>query len=317
LFLLPENCDSGNFVRIDDNQLVCVEQCSDLEDRTLFLTGQCNSNCIMCPYTSNYRSRAEHCSVADLERYIELMDPYAHYLCITGGEPTLLREDFFKLLERVKEHFISISLHILTNGRTFYYYDFLKRFIVTRPYKTLLGVPLHASNAILHDEISQIEGSFEETYRGIKNLLSVGEFVELRVVTSKLNYKDLPELSNFIIREFGNVHHVCFMGLEMMGNSMVNREQVWLPYDNLWPYVRQAVDALVYAGIEVFLFNYPLCIVEEQYWPIYRKSITPSKIEYFGECNICAKRKMCGGFFRTTKIMPDISVYPFLGDNDV
>lgn len=313
-FVLPEGCASGSFISITykaGTPEVHLLGTSDLPDRTLFTTGRCNSNCIMCPYTEKYRLSAKDEQFDILSRYIDLMDAHSDYICITGGEPTLLKNDFLRLLYKVKSHMPNAMVHILTNGRTFYYNDFVKVYKKARPYRTLLGIPLHADNADLHDHITQSQGSFYETLKGIDNLYGAGEQIEIRIVTSALNCENLPMLAKFITSRYPQIHHVCFMGLEMMGNSMINRSSVWCSYDDIWPNIRTATETLIAGGIPVQLYNYPLCMVEEKYHSLYRKSITPSKIEYLDECAICCRMHECGGFFRTTKVMPDIKVIPY------
>ena len=284
---------------------------SDIPENTVFVGGLCNSNCIMCPYTEHYRLNSRLESIDVLRGFVDLAAPNTEYLCITGGEPTLLRNDFLRLIEHCKSNFPAVLLHILTNGRTFAYKDFLSDFRKVRPYRTLLGIPLHADNSKLHDYISQTEGSFDETLKGLDNLYMAGEFIELRIVTSKLNYKNLPNVARMIAKRYLHCRHVCLMGLEMMGNAMINREKVWCSYNELWPFIREAAYILLMNGIETDLYNYPLCIVDCDLHSIYRKSITPSKIEYMSECENCRRKNECGGFFRTTKIMPDIMVRPY------
>jgi His-Xaa-Ser system radical SAM maturase HxsC len=266
----------------------------------------------MCPYTEKFRLSASHEQLDLLCRYVDLMDPCSDYLCITGGEPTLLKDDFIRLMEKVKTHFQDTIVHILTNGRAFYYDDFLTAYKKARPYKTLLGIPLHASAADLHDHITQSQGSFAETIKGIDSLYMSGEHIELRIVTSALNYENLPQLAELVTKRYPHVYRVCFMGLEMMGNSMINRTEVWCSYDKIWPYIRQSVDVLLSHGVPIQLYNYPLCMIDRKYHSLYKKSITPSKIEYFDACYNCCRINECGGFFRTTRIIPDIKVIPYM-----
>ena len=307
---IPENCVSGSFVYADDSGAVRLLGTSDIPDRTLFLTGLCNSNCIMCPYSEGYRLQSHLEPPELIKRYIDLMDPNADYVCITGGEPTLLREGFLDIISQVNRHFHNVVLHILTNGRTFAYKQFVNEYRKVRPYKTLLGIPLHADNAELHDTISQSKGSFDQTIRGLDNLYVSDEYIEIRIVTSNLNYKNLPELARFIVSRYPFCHHVCLMGMEMMGNAMINRDIVWCSYETIYPYIREATDIMLSGGVETKLYNYPLCMIEKRYWPLYRKSITQSKIVFLPDCEGCKNQNECGGFFRTTSIMPNIKVTP-------
>ena len=309
-----EDLVPGSFLSVKsegDKISVRLLPTADTSERTLFTTGACNSNCIMCPYTEHDRLQAEAESIQHLTRFVELMDPYADYLCITGGEPTLLKEDFLSLLQAVKNHFKDTLVHILTNGRTFCYRDFYADYQKVRPYKTLLGIPLHASFDSLHDKISQSSGSFSQTTHGLDILHRYGEHIEIRIVTSALNKENLSDLARFIAERYPNVRHVCFMGLEMMGNSMVNRNTVWCSYSSLMPYIQEAAKILLRSAIPVQLYNYPLCLVGKKYLPLYRRSISSWKVVYLPECESCKCKEDCGGFFRTTAVMPDIRVIPF------
>ena len=309
-FLIPAGTRAGSFIRKTANT-ISLEFTSDIPDRSLFLTRKCNSNCIMCPYSEKFRSGKDEVEFSSLIKYIELMSTNTDYICITGGEPTLRKEEFFDVLELIKHRLRFAIVHILTNGRTFCYSDFLERYRQVRPYSTLLGIPLHAASPELHDSITQSKGSFDETIAALGQLLKFNEKIELRIVTSALNRDDLPNIAKYIAKHFPNVYTVCFMGLEMMGNSMINRNKVWCNYDSLWPYIREATEILISNAIPVQLYNYPLCAIEEKYHPLYRKSITANKVVYKDECAVCEKKDECGGFFRTTIHMEDISVKPY------
>ena len=315
--LLPQVSiiEPGHFLEIvGDGQeaIITVLPTDDLPDRTLFLTGQCNSNCVMCPYTTNWRIKAEHTSYQLLLRYIELMNPFAPYLCITGGEPTLLKENFFEILSRVKAHFESCLVHILTNGRAFYYEDFFDSYRAVRPINTLLGIPIYGHNQELHNSITQSNGSFEETIKGLNRLYASGEHIELRIVLTAINAPYLQNICQYIYQNYPNVYMVSIMGLEMMGNAYVNREQVWINYDDIAGAFSNSIDYLVTHGIQTQIYNLPLCKVEQRYWPLCQKSISPEKVSFFPECDQCAVLDVCGGFFFTTMKMPDVRVMPIM-----
>ena len=314
ILTIPDGCESGDFlcVEVDRNNLCATKLLTaDKPERTLFMTGQCNSNCIMCPYSSRQRSNGSPSTVEELLQLVELMNPEAEYLCITGGEPTLLKEGFLTVLAAVKAHMPYALVHILTNGRTFYYQDFYAAYRSVRPFQTLLGIPLHASDAALHDKIAGAPGSFRQTIRGLDHCYAAGEHIELRIVTSKLNLNNLQELAEYISIHYPAVSHVSLMGLEMMGNAMINRQDVWVSFDTLMAEVEKAVDVFLSRGVAVRLFNYPLCKVNPRYHSLYYRSISEYKIKYKPECDRCTKKAECGGFFQTTIIMPDITVSPY------
>lgn len=303
--------EPGNFIRVDEyDGAIKLLFTGDIPDRTLFLSAKCNSNCIMCPYSTVYRNQSEYEPLENQMRYIELMDPLTDYICITGGEPTLSGEYFLSILKAIKRHFDSPIVHILTNGRTFYYEDFYLAFRKVRPYKTLLGIPIYGDNAALHDSITRADGSFEQTTKGLDLMHRYGEHIEIRIVVSGLNYFALPDLAGMICKRYPNIRHVCIMGLEMLGNARINKDSVWIPYDKIMPYIESASDILLKSAIPVQLYNFPLCSISKKYQSLYVKSISGYKIVYPEECNTCLEKEMCGGFFNSTVSMPGIRVLP-------
>lgn len=313
--ILPEGCDlaPGQFVQITgDGQFatITLHYTCDIADRTLFFTGRCNSNCVMCPYTTNWRKNAEDTALPELKRYMQLMNPFAPYLCVTGGEPTLLGTGFFTLLEYMRTNFRHTLVHVLTNGRAFCYGDFFEEYRLVRPPMTLLGIPLYASEAKLHDMMTGTSGSYDETLTGLNRLYRAGEKIELRIVVTALNLTDLSEIANLIIQRYPYIYMVSLMGLEMMGNAHLHKEQVWVPYDRVTPFLRAAVDSLVIHGIQTQIYNMPLCQVDHRHWPLCKKSISVEKVTYPTECSLCTTKNVCGGFFTANLHIPGIAVKP-------
>jgi len=155
-----------------------------------------------------------------LKEIINLMDIKTPYLCITGGEPTILRDELFEVLILCKERLNNTEYIMLTNGRMFsskrYTYDFIK----AKPLHMTLGIPLYSNSASLHDVITSVKGSFEQTIRGITNLIQDGQAVEIRVVVTKLNVSVLEGIAQLIASLFPKVFRVNFMALEMSGNAL-------------------------------------------------------------------------------------------------
>jgi hypothetical protein len=102
------------------------------------------------------------------------------------------------------------------------------------------------------------------------------------------------------------------MGLEMLGNAWHNRERVWVSYSDSAKYMEGAVRYLVTNGVDVGIYNYPLCCVDSGLWPLCKKSITDYKVRYLPVCEDCTKKDACGGMFSGTVRMMDGSIAPFL-----
>ena len=94
---------------------------------TLFATERCNSNCLMCSQPPIDRDDIAALTERNL-KLIDLMSPAPEYLCITGGEPTLLEERLLTIVAKLRDTMPGTYVHILTNGRRFAWGDFASRF---------------------------------------------------------------------------------------------------------------------------------------------------------------------------------------------
>ena len=139
-----------------------------------------------------------------------------------------------------------------------------------------------------------------QTRAGIHHLLEAGVEVGIRIVVSRLNESRLNELIRFISREFPEIKYVNLMGMEVLGNAWKNREQVWIEFDEVKDSLQRAVEQCFVCGIIPSLYNFPLCMFDRKYWYCYRNSISNYKIRYFAECDRCAQKSRCGGFFAST-----------------
>ena len=312
VLLLPENVSvavaeedykklssCGNydvFELFPDGMVLRVCDCSSAEN-VFFITGACNSNCVMCPSPATSR---KHCPKPDIDLLIEIakhMPSDLPHITVTGGEPFMAGKDIFRLFDYCKEKFERTEFQILTNGRVFAVKEYCDLLWETVPYRSILGIPLHASVASLHDSITQSPGSFLQTTTGLRNLLSRGCRIEIRIVVNRLNINDLENIALLIADCFPETAHVTIMAMEMTGNAFVNGEQVWIEYRESFPHVKRAIRALIKSGIDVTLYNYPLCTVEPEFRTLCAKSISPEKIRFADACDGCSLRDACGGLF--------------------
>lgn len=284
-------------------------------DATIYMTGHCNSNCVMCPTTEYERRYGEGLTRNMLERFIELLPDNLAHITITGGEPTLRVEDFLFVLGKIKKRFSEVETLLLTNGRSLSIKKLVDMMLIDCPRHMTVGIPLHAAQAELHDCITQVEGSFTETCLGISNLLNRNVSVEIRIVVSKLNIEELENIAELICSKFPETSVVHFIGLETRGNCAKNASEVYISPHDSFQAAKPAIMKLVSAGIDVGLYNFPLCMVEKGFWNLCSRSITPEKIRYAAECDSCEVRNICGGLFYSTLSLakPKVSPIHFRG----
>lgn len=263
----------------------------------LFVTERCNSNCLMCSQPPKDRDDVE----ALLSRNFELIDLIHQappYLTITGGEPTLMGDHLFSLINRLKERMPSTELHMLTNGRTFAWPGYAKRFAKVGHPNISLGIPLYADVAAVHDFVVQAARAFDQTICGLHQAARNGIRVEIRVVLHKLTIPRLGKLADYIYRTLTFAEHVALMGLEYTGYTPRNIDQLWVdPYD-YQDELEAAVEALVNRNMNVSIYNHQLCVLRKSLWTYARKSISDWKNTYLAECAGCTAKQDCGGLFQ-------------------
>lgn len=270
------------------------------EDNYFFITGGCNSNCVMCPSPDAARKNALPANIPDLIELARHIPSDTPHLTITGGEPFLIGEEIFPFIRFLKEKFPSTELLFLTNGRVFALDQYVQLFLNAIPNNTIVAIPVHGSCDRVHDAITRAEGSFQQTKRGIRQLIQHGIPVEIRLVVSKLNIADFDNIADLMIQEFRGVGYVSVIAMEMTGNARKNREQVWIPYKEAFSTIAGAIQKMVKNGINVKLYNFPICTVEKPFWTLCERSISPEKVRFAEICDRCRYRHACGGVFAGT-----------------
>jgi len=263
----------------------------------ILATDQCNSFCLMCSQPP--KQIDDFARIHEHLRLIDLIDQETQELGITGGEPTLFKDDFLHLIDYCKQKLPNTALHVLTNGRLFYYREFARRLGAIAHPDLMLGIPLYSDTDFEHDYVVQARGAFEETILGLYNLASHNVAVEIRVVIHLQTYKRLPRLAEFIAGNFPFAAHVALMGMEPFGFANANFDELWIdPYD-YQSELRDAAETLHFSGFSISIYNHQLCVLDRHLWQFARKSISDWKNVYLQECNQCDKLDACGGLFQS------------------
>ncbi len=287
----------GDVVRIDPNGYVRTLYRRQSPNNFILTTDQCNSYCLMCSQppkrVNDFYRLAEHI------RLVDLMDPETKELVITGGEPTLLKDGFLRLIQHCKEKLPGTALHVLTNGRLFYYRRFAEALGAIGHPDLMLGIPVYSDVDSAHDYVVQAKGAFEQTVTGLHNLARHDVAVEIRVVLHALTYRRLPQTAEFIARNFPFAAQVALMGMEMVGFVHKNMAELWIDPHDYQKELAEATWFLFRSGLNVKIYNHQLCVLDRLLWPFACRSISDWKNIYLDTCDPCLARDRCGGFFES------------------
>jgi radical SAM protein with 4Fe4S-binding SPASM domain len=169
--------------------------CSPL-NATLELTQRCNIRCKHCynfdrdqPREDCGEQRSELSTPELLDAVTALHQAGCLFLSLTGGE-ALLHPDLFAIMDHAGG--LNMAVQLLTNG------------LLLRPgmagelarRKHLLGVSvsLYGATAEVHDEITQVPGSFARTWAGAQLMRDKGVAVRLKFIVMRGNAHQVDQM---------------------------------------------------------------------------------------------------------------------------
>lgn len=159
------------------------------------LTYRCNNKCEMCAIGGRPKRDRELAACADLLR--EYRENGFRTADFDGGEPTL-HPDLLKIVSTARALGYE-RINVTTNGRRLRDRAFASRLLLSGI--TDLLVSLYGHTAALHESITGVRGSFEQTAAGIRNAVRLRPeriaFGVNTVLTEK-NYRAAAEIGGFI-----------------------------------------------------------------------------------------------------------------------
>jgi His-Xaa-Ser system radical SAM maturase HxsC len=258
---------------------------------SLLVTERCDQLCQMC----SQPPKDHHVDLFPLFAQAARLAPTRATIGVTGGEPTLYKSDLFQFLIAVGEARPDLRFHVLTNAQHFVDDDIdaLQR-VASR---TLWGVPLYADKAEMHDDIVGKQGAFDRLQRSLAILARAGASIELRTVVLTANAAALPRLARFLKAHVPFITFWAIMQLENIGYGKKNWRSLFFDSSTHFTPIGMAVDIARASGLEVSLYNFPLCTVPAPYRRFAAASIADWKRRFLPICEPCRLRETCGGFF--------------------
>lgn len=265
---------------------------ADSRHNTLLVTERCDQLCVMCsqPPKKTHVDRFQHFREACL------LAPEGMLIGVSGGEPTLYKQDLFELIEETLRERSDLGFHVLSNGQHFDDGD-TARLRDPAFRRVTWGIPLYSASPAVHDDVVAKPGAFKRLERSLEVLLKAGARIELRTVVMRSTVPGLPALAERIAARLSFIEAWSIMQLENIGFAK-NR---WsnLHHDHtadFSPFAR-ALDVAQLGGIKARLFNFPLCSVPHNYRHLAPASISDWKKKFAPGCGSCAAKDRCSGFF--------------------
>jgi His-Xaa-Ser system radical SAM maturase HxsC len=267
------------------------------KNNTFLVTERCNHYCLMCSQPP--RKVNDGWIVDEISACIDLIDPATASIGFTGGEPLLEGSRFLSLLKKTRDRLPKTSVHVLTNGRAFADDSVATAWAEIRHPDLWAGIPIYAAVDHIHDYVVQAQGAFDETVLGILRMKDKGQRIEVRVVLHAITAPRLKQTCEWFARNLPFVDHIALMGLENTGFALANQELLWIDPLDYADDLASGVQTLRAAGVNVSVYNLPLCVLDRSVWDVAVQSISDWKNAYLPVCGDCGVRDRCSGFFST------------------
>lgn len=281
------------------------------KDLEIIINNKCNNNCIFCSNKSLRKDQKEISVEFVKQKLNEEKPSNFNKIYFVGGEPTICK-NFFDLIIFAKKKGYE-KLAIQTNGRLLSnqkFVDLLKKINVE------IGVSLHASKSKIHDNLTQVKGSFNQTLKGIKNLYQKKiDFTTNTVINSK-NIDDLHDLMKLFLKIKPK-----FSLLSLFSPAGLNKKQINELYFDLYKFKKMLPDLITIINknnLNVNFIDFPICIMEgyEKYMHennnnndrkviiknfedsmYFHNKIIDDKTKLFN-CKKCSRTKDCNGVWK-------------------
>jgi len=174
-------------------------------------TRQCNLSCIHCYANAGSRRASGEMATAAGRAFIrDLANFNVPVILFSGGEP-LLRQDLFELAGLAKEQGIRVALS--TNG-TLITEEIAKN--ISNIGFAEVGISLDGIG-VNNDRFRGKNGAYEAALEGIRNCVTLGLRVSLRLTITRFNYQEIPAI--FRLVEAEGIDRVCFYHLAYSGRG--------------------------------------------------------------------------------------------------
>jgi len=184
-------------------------------------SSKCNNHCQDCHLVG--QERPKDCIINEINNIDRKNDSIDLY----GGE-IFLRKDIFEILDEIPKNF---KINIYTNGRIFNYPTYvneLKKYNIES-----INIPFFSLDKEKFDNFTNVEGSYHQTIKGIKNLTKLGFLVnifipknEISNKTEKIKYLDINKIISYEKSDSASDNFVLCSGKKIKEKSLVWSEEM-------------------------------------------------------------------------------------------
>lgn len=264
----------------------------------LKLNNRCNLNCSFCADSEKIR-RLPDPAFDDLMNGLILNRKKFDSLIITGGEPTVYKK-LFEIIRYARDTCGYNRICLVTNGLMLSYKGFTDTLV--KAGVDSFQVSYFALNENKYTALSRVKDAFRAVNTGINNAIAENKEVRINLVINKLNYADLPDITEHLIKL--NVSSITLAFMNPSGESVVEgRSILAVTFTAVMFFIKLSFEKAKKLNFNrLYIENFPLCVapkymdkISDLYKPDDNKEYyNSSKVKIAG-CKKCVYDAMCAG----------------------
>ncbi|MFA5188679.1 MAG: radical SAM protein [Patescibacteria group bacterium] len=280
----------------------------------IYIGFKCNNDCVFCVERNIRLQNKDKILYSDLTAIVnkikDLKNQGYGHINFLGGEP-FLEKNFLPFLQAAKQN--GLSTAVTTNGSLLSNEEIAKSHL---PLLDDLIISIHGHNEELISQQSKNPGLFKsllEAFANIKKYFQ-GRLLKANCVINKLNYKDLPEIIEFICTN--GIHEISLTNMSLKG---YNNEYV-VPLSELKKVIPKIADYAKENNLVLRFSDLPFCILGDNYY-LTNEIFADERVKYNAankeesfwrpklkteKCNECKLKDLCMGI--------DLEYYKLFGD---
>ncbi len=262
---------------------------------------ECNNNCLFCHARTkkNLPIKTQKETLAKINKIKNKVD----CIIFSGGEP-LLNKKFISLANIIKKKGLEIG--IITNARLLSLPKTKEKIKNLKP--GYIYTTFHSNQKEIHEKISQVPGSFEQTIEGIRNSSSFNTELMVNIVIIKQNINTLKRTVQFLKEEGINNLKLSFV------EPVTEKDILHTP--DITKASKKAKETIdFFPDVDIGWDGFPLCLMKKYENKI--KNLKTCNIDYISEawednfsesdcgnkikkkeCKECLKQNKCEGIYK-------------------
>lgn len=243
-----------------------------VKSKLLQMTTACNQKCIFCTMDKYLKKEIPNFDSKPLlneetneygmpleEAKQKINESQCEELTFVGGEPTL-RKNLAELISFAKSQGVR-KIVLNTNGARLADMDYIRK--LKEAGLDLVLVSLHGHTKEISEKVSQIEGNFEKTVKGIENSLNLGLEVNVVHVIYSGNYKQLKDFVRFMKMKFPKINCINFVFLKPNDENTEKVREMVPRLKDVEDYLNDAMEFCIENKLKFTVANVPLCFMKD------------------------------------------------------